>query len=42
MKQINVYFEDEEFEKLTAEKKELSWNKFILKLVEENRVREVE
>ncbi|MBA7492054.1 hypothetical protein ES702_02603 [subsurface metagenome] len=33
-KQINVYFEDSEFEKLIKYKDDLSWHDFILKLVE--------
>lgn len=30
MKQINVYFEDEDFEKLNNSKGSLSWKNFIL------------
>jgi len=33
MKQINVYFEDEEYERLLEAKKKLSWREFILTLV---------
>ena len=33
MKQINVYFEDEEYEKLIKAKQKLSWRDFILTLV---------
>jgi len=34
MKQINVYFDDEEYDKLKEEKDKLSWHDFILKLIE--------
>ena len=34
MKQINVYFDDSEYEKLLKEKKDLTWHDFILKLIE--------
>lgn len=34
MKQINIYFEDGEFEQLSKAKGNLSWHDFILKLVE--------
>lgn len=34
MKQINVYFEDKEYEKLVENKKELSWHDFIMKLAQ--------
>jgi len=34
MKQINVYFEDKEYEKLIRKKKDLSWHDFVLKLAE--------
>ena len=30
MKQINVYFDDEEYVELIKEKKDMSWNKFII------------
>jgi len=33
MKQINVYFEDEEYNKLIKSKQKLSWREFILTLV---------
>jgi len=33
MKQINVYFDDEEYEKLIQKKKKLSWHDFILLLL---------
>ena len=36
MKQINVYFDDEEYKKLKEEKKELSWHDFIMKLIKDN------
>jgi len=34
MKQINVYFEDEEYKKLTKEKERLTWHDFIMNLIE--------
>lgn len=34
MKSINVYFENEEFERLSKEKGDLSWHDFILKLID--------
>ncbi|KKM75454.1 hypothetical protein LCGC14_1390070 [marine sediment metagenome] len=34
MKQINVYFEDEEYKKLVKKKGKLTWHDFILKLIE--------
>lgn len=34
VKQINVYFDEEEYEKLKEKKKDLSWHNFILKLLE--------
>lgn len=34
MKQINVYFDDKEYEKLLKEKEKLTWHDFILKLIE--------
>ena len=39
MKQINVYFDDEEHKKLEDLKKELNlnWHDFILKLLEERK-----
>jgi len=33
MKQINVYFDDEDYKKLVERKGELNWREFILKLV---------
>lgn len=33
MKQINVYFEDNEFEKLLETKNNKSWHDFILQLL---------
>ena len=30
MKQINVYFEDKDYDSLIQVKKDMSWNKFIL------------
>jgi len=36
MKQINVYFDDDEHKKLEGKKGKLSWHDFILKFVEEN------
>lgn len=33
MKSINVYFEDNEFEKLIKAKGDQSWHDFIMKLV---------
>ncbi|MFW6130045.1 MAG: hypothetical protein ACOC56_02600 [Atribacterota bacterium] len=33
MKQINIYFEDEDFKKLNKYKKEKSWRDFILLLL---------
>jgi predicted CopG family antitoxin len=33
MKQINVYFEDEEYEKLIKKKNGLTWRDFILELL---------
>jgi predicted CopG family antitoxin len=35
MKQINVYFEDEEYKRLARVKDGLSWREFILKLTQE-------
>ena len=35
MKQINVYFEDDEHKRLEEEKKNLSWHDFIMRLVKE-------
>ena len=35
MKQINVYFDDKEYNKLIDKKKKLSWHDFILKLLGE-------
>lgn len=34
MKQINVYFEDREYEELLKVKIDLSWHDFIMKLKE--------
>jgi len=34
MKQINVYFDDDEHKKLTERKGNLSWHDFIIKLLE--------
>jgi hypothetical protein len=34
MKQINVYFEDEEMKKLEEEKNNLSWHDFILTILD--------
>ena len=34
MKQINVYFEDEEYNALIEKKEDLSWKQFILKMLE--------
>ena len=34
MKQINVYFDDDEHKKLEKEKDGLTWHDFIMKLVE--------
>jgi predicted CopG family antitoxin len=42
MKSINVYFEDEEYEKLLIQKGEKTWRIFILNLInkeEENEFR---
>ena len=36
MKQINVYFDDEEHKKLEEKKNGTSWHDFIMKLVEED------
>jgi len=33
MKNINVTFEDEEYEEILKRKKELTWHDFIMKLV---------
>jgi len=33
MKQINVYFEDDEYEKLSKAKDGLTWKEFILTLI---------
>jgi len=33
MKQINVYFDDEEYHKLIKKKDGLSWHNFILKIL---------
>lgn len=33
MKQINVYFDDKEYEKLVKKKDGLTWHDFILKLI---------
>jgi len=35
MRSIQIYFEDEDFEKLEKLKGELSWRNFILNLVKE-------
>lgn len=35
VKQINVYFDDKEYEKLKKIKDNLSWHDFIVKLLEE-------
>ena len=35
MKQINVYFDDEDHKKLEEKKGDLSWRDFILKLLGE-------
>ena len=32
MKQINVYFEDSEYDELIKKKSDLSWHDFILKM----------
>ncbi len=37
MKQINVYFDDEEYKKLVKKKNGLTWHDFILKLIESKR-----
>lgn len=34
MKQINVYFDDKEYENLKEKKGDLSWHDFILMLIE--------
>jgi len=34
MKQINVYFDDDEHKKLEEKKNSLSWHDFIMKLIE--------
>ncbi len=34
MKQINVYFDDQEYEKLVKKKGKLTWRDFILILIE--------
>lgn len=34
MKQINVYFDDQEYEKLVKEKGKKTWHDFILILIE--------
>ena len=34
VKQINVYFDEEEYEKLLKKKDGLSWHDFILRLIE--------
>ena len=36
MKQINVYFDDEDYKKLIEKKGDLSWRDFIMLLGEEN------
>ena len=36
MKQINVYFDDEEHKKLEEKKRDLSWHDFIMNLVNES------
>ena len=33
MKQINVYFDDDEYKKLIKEKNDFTWHDFILMLV---------
>jgi len=38
MKQINVYFEDEEYSKLIEEKNGSTWHDFILKLIPKEEV----
>ncbi len=35
MKQINVYFDDEEYKKLVEIKNGSTWHDFILRLIEE-------
>jgi len=37
MKQINVYFDDEDHRKLEEKKGNLSWREFILLLLEEKK-----
>ncbi len=37
MKQINVYFDDEEYKELVKKKDILTWHDFILKLIEVKR-----
>lgn len=34
VKQINVYFDEEEYKKLVEKKNNLSWHDFILRLIE--------
>jgi len=34
MKQINIYFDDEEHKKLVEVKGDLTWHDFVLKLIE--------
>jgi len=35
MKRINVYFEDQEFERLKEKKNDKSWHDFIISLINE-------
>ena len=36
VKQINVYFDDDEYKELLKKKNNLSWHDFILKLTEKD------
>lgn len=35
MKQINVYFDDEDYKKLVEAKKDKNWREFILQLIDQ-------
>jgi hypothetical protein len=37
MKSITVYFENEEFEKLSKSKNKMTWHNYIMKLVKEDK-----
>jgi len=36
MRSIQVYFDDEDFERLEKQKGDLSWREYIMKLLEKN------